>query len=383
MIIFASADRYQALQKVVSAIASHLKNGRELKVVDMSGERLNLLLDTKNSTISYFDHSQIVDNIWMMLNPHALEWWKLLGLEDKDSLELPCLPGIEDLTRIIKLAQVIDEHKDFHLLIVILPHPLHAIKLLQMAQKGPDLVEQLVDPLLNWWDKTRRSLSTVEKMFRLNLPSSKKLRLEDAWKKKFETLQRITSERNQHNFICFIDQESRNLDQLQHRFSTFALHSAFPTHLVIQDAEKAILEQIESDCSDSPFTLIKWPEEKQKNIAKMLLEAPSNRQTKFTINEDRSINIFMPGVQKNFLNIKQTFESIHLIYQGNHRLIEIPEAWKKMRCERAQIKLSWLTLSFLDDSEDGLHPNHHATRKKGVPGRIGKIQPNTAKTSDP
>ena len=383
MIIFASADRYQALQKVVSAIASHLKNGRELKVVDMSGERLNLLLDTKNSTISYFDHIQMVDNIWMMLNPHALEWWKLLGLEDKDSLELPCLPGIEDLTRIIKLAQVIDEHKDFNLLIVILPHPLHAIKLLQMAQKGPDLVEQLVDPLLNWWDKTRKSLSTVEKMFRLNLPSSKKLRLKDAWKKKFETLQRITSERNQHNFICFIDQESRNLDQLQHRFSTFALHSAFPTHLVIQDAEKAILEQIESDYSYSPFTLIKWPKEKQQNIAKMLVEAPSNGQIKFTKNENRSINIFMPGVQKNLLKIKQTIENIHLLYQGNHRLIEIPEAWKNMRCKRAQIKLSWLTLSFLDESVDGLHPNHHATRKKGVPGRIGKIQPNTAKTSDP
>ena len=382
MIIFASADRYQALQKVVSAIAIYLENGRELNVVDMSGERLNLLLDTKNSTISHFDHCQTVHNIWTMLNPHALEWWKLLGLEDKDSLELPCLPGIEDLTRIIKLAQVIDEHKDFNLLVVILPHPLHAIKLLQMAQKGPDLVEQLVDPLLNWWDKTRKSLSTVEKMFRLNLPSSKKLRLEDAWKKKFETLQRITSERNKHNFICFIDQESRNLDQLQHRFSTFALHSAFPTHLVIQDAEKAILEQIESDCSYSPFTLIKWPDEKQQNIAKILLEAASNRQTKFTKYEDRSINIFMPGVQKNFLKIKQTFENIHLIYQGNHRLIEIPEAWKKMRCERAQIKSSWLTLSFLDESEDGLHPNHHATRKKGVPGRIGKIQPNTAKTSD-
>ena len=74
--------------------------------------------------------------------------------------------------------------------------------------------------------------------------------------------------------------------------------------------------------------------------------------------------------------------NIYLIYQGNHRAIEIPEAWKKMRCGRAQIKLSWLTLLFLDDIEDGLHPNHHATRKKGVPGKIGKIQPNTAKTSD-
>ena len=71
LIIFASADRYQALQKVVSAIASHLKKERELKIIDMSGERLNLLLENKNSTISYFDHSQIVDDIWMMLNPHA------------------------------------------------------------------------------------------------------------------------------------------------------------------------------------------------------------------------------------------------------------------------------------------------------------------------
>ena len=201
------------------------------------------------------------------------------------------------------------------------------------------------------------------------------------WKKKFETLQRITSERNQHNFICFIDQESRNLDQLQHRFSNFALHGVFPTHLVIQDAEKLIVEQIESDCSDIPFTLIKWPEEKQQNIAKMLLEAPlivePNSPTRKIC---QSIYLCL-GFKKS-LRIKQTVDNIYLIYKGNHRAIEIPEAWKKMRCGRAQIKLSWLTLLFLDDIEDGLHPNHHATRKKGVPGRIGKIQPNTAKTSD-
>ncbi|GIS14299.1 MAG: hypothetical protein CM15mP116_08820 [Synechococcus sp.] len=73
--------------------------------------------------------------IWDNLNPHAIEWWKLLSLDNKDSLELPDLPGIEDLTRIIQLAEVIDQLKNHEVLIVVMPPPMHAIKLLQMSQK--------------------------------------------------------------------------------------------------------------------------------------------------------------------------------------------------------------------------------------------------------
>ena len=34
-----------------------------------------------------------------------------------------------------------------------------------------------------------------------------------------------------------------------------------------------------------------------------------------------------------------------------------------------------------DESDvDGLHPIHHASKKNGVPGKTGRIQPSTAKT---
>ena len=348
MIIFASADRYQALQELVIAHQKYLPVGKYLQILDMTGERLSLKDSTKrNATVSYFNHSQVADKIWQILNPHALDWWRLLSLENKDSLELPGLPGIEDLTKVIHLAQTIDQLESHEVLIVILPPPLHAIKLLQMSQKGPDLIEQLLDPLLNWWDTTRKSLSAVEKMLRLNLPSSEQLRLTENWKKKFEKLQTISTARNKHNFIAFLDQESKNFDQLQHRFSTFALHGTFPTHVVIQDEHSEILEQIKRNYEDSPLTIIKWSNERLENCAKALLKDPCNKKTILTNQDKKSIHLFLPGVKKDVLKIKQTSDSIHLLYHGNHRSIVIPEKWRALRCKRAQMESAWLTLSFL------------------------------------
>ena len=177
MILFASADRYQALQDLVSVIRKYLQAGKHLHVLDMSGERLSLQDADDDWTLTYFNHREVSKTIWDNLNPHAIEWWKLLSLDNKDSLELPDLPGIEDLTRIIQLAEVIDQLKNHEVLIVVMPPPMHAIKLLQMSQKGPDLIEKLLEPLLNWWDETHKSLSAVEKLLRIHLPSSQQLSL--------------------------------------------------------------------------------------------------------------------------------------------------------------------------------------------------------------
>ena len=78
----------------------------------MSGERMSVQDTANNWTLTYFNHREITKIIWQNLNPHAIEWWKLLSLDNKDSLELPDLPGIEDLTRIIQLAEVIDQLKE-------------------------------------------------------------------------------------------------------------------------------------------------------------------------------------------------------------------------------------------------------------------------------
>ena len=348
MILFASADRYQALQELVSALQEHLNAGKHLHVLDMSGERLSLQGIANNWTLTYYNHSKVTENIWSVLNPHATEWWDLLSLDNKDSLELPELPGIEDLTRMIQLAEVIDQLKNHEVLIVVMPPPLHAIKLLQMAQKGPDLIEKLLEPLLNWWDATRKSLSAVEKMLRLHLPSSQQLRLTAHWKNKFEALQSITIDRNKHNFVAFLDHEFKNHDQLQHRFSTFALHGTFPTHLAIQDGNPELMQKIERDYKNAPLTLIQWSKKNAEICSKILLKAVCNEQTDYKDEDRKTFHLFIPGIDKKSLKIKQTAENIHILHHGCHRSIDIPETWRTLRCHRAQIESDWLILTFLE-----------------------------------
>lgn len=346
MILFASADRYHALQELVSVFTKQLPADKHLHVLDISGERMSIQNTTNNWTLTYFDHSEVAKSIWQTLNSHSNEWWKLLSLDDKDSLELPELPGIEDLTRIIQLSEVIHQLKNHEVLIVVMPPPLHAIKLLKMAQKGPDLIEKLLEPLLNWWDTTRKSLSAVEKMLRLHLPSSKQLRLTENWKTKFHELQTITTNRNKHNFVAFLDQESKDFDQLQHRFSTFAMQGALPTHFAIQNGGTDILQQIQSDYGNTPLNVIKWSNIKPEIDLNTLLDEDKNKQIEFTDEDNKEIHLFIPGVQKKSLMIKQTVGNIHILHQGSHRSIDIPETWRTLRCQRAQIESSWLILKF-------------------------------------
>ena len=347
MILFASADRYQALQELVSVFRKCLPADKHLHVLDMSGERMSLQDTANNWTLTYFNHSEITKIIWQNLNPHAIEWWKLLSLDNKDSLELPDLPGIEDLTRIIQLAEVIDQLKEHEVLIVVMPPPLHAIKLLQMAQKGPDLIEKLLEPLLNWWDATRKSLSAVEKMLRLHLPSSQQLRLTEHWKNKFEALQKITINKNRHNFLAFLDHEFKNYDQLQHRLSTFALHGAFPTHLAIQDGNSELMQKIKRNYENAPITLIQWSEEDREICSKIIFDSVCNKETDFKVEDRKTIHLFIPGIDKKSLKVKQTAGNIHILNRGSHRSIDIPQSWRTLQCQRAQIESDWLILTFL------------------------------------
>ena len=347
MILFASADRYQALQDLVSVIRKYLQAGKHLHVLDMSGERLSLQDTDDDWTLTYFNHREVSKTIWDNLNPHAIEWWKLLSLDNKDSLELPDLPGIEDLTRIIQLAEVIDQLKNHEVLIVVMPPPMHAIKLLQMSQKGPDLIEKLLEPLLNWWDETRKSLSAVEKLLRIHLPSSQQLRLTEHWKNKFEALQTITTNRKNHNFVAILDHEFKNHDQLQHRLSTFALHGVCPTHLAIQGANPDSMQNIERDYKNAPLTLIQWPPKFTKSCSQSLLKAADNEQTDFKDEATKSIHLFVPGIDKNSLKIKQTAGNIHIIHHGSRRSIDIPESWTRLQCQHARIESDWLILNFL------------------------------------
>ena len=350
LILLVSADRYTSLHQWLSDLFSNQTIDSEIKLYDLSGEfslDLSEFTANNNCVVQHFNHTSILKRLWKQLNPHAMEWWQLLDIASKQATELPPLPGIEDLTRLIFFSEALDSAATGTILIAILPTPLHALKILGMAQQGPALIDQLLEPLLNWWDTTRQTLSAVEKILRLRLPSSQQLRLNDAWKGRLHLLQKTISDRSNHHFTLILDGKNYKPKQLRNRLSIAGMHRAIPHILIVEEASTETNVEIENECRNGPIML-------NKSIT-----VPDLAQESKTTDEKKSIDgieewdaesicvrIFLPGMTKSDLNIEQIDASINLIFNGYSRTIALPTEFLSKQCERAQITQGWLTLWF-------------------------------------
>ena len=350
VILLISADRYTALHQWLKELLSSQAKATQIKLIDLSGE-FNCdhgeLTANNNFVIQDFDHAAILKRLWEQLNPHATEWWKLLDIADKQSIELPPLPGIDDLTRLILFSEALDCTSSDTLMIAILPTPLHALKMLGMAQQGPALIDELLEPLLNWWDTTRKTLSAVEKILRLRLPSSEKLRLNDALKNRFYLLQKTISNRSNHHFTLILDGKNYKPEQIKRRLSVAGMHRALPHILIVEEASKAVNTEIKNECQNGPITT-------QESIT-----IPDLKQNFTTTNPNKScdliekwnaeshcVEIFLPGVSKVGLNVQQISQIVYLTFNGYCRRIILPTEFSAKQCERAQITNGWLSLWF-------------------------------------
>ncbi|HBM51479.1 MAG TPA: hypothetical protein DDZ97_00140 [Deltaproteobacteria bacterium] len=352
LILLASADRYSALHQWLQELLDIQQENFDIRLVNLSGE-FNLDISdftAKNNFIAEsFNHLSSLARLWEQLNPHAKEWWQLLDIASKQSIELPQLPGVEDLTRLIFLSEILDRAPESTLIIVILPAPLHALKLLDMAQQGPALIDQLLEPLLNWWDTTRQTLSTVEKLLRLRLPSSQQLRLNEIWKGRLHLLQQTISDRNNHHFTLILDGKNYKPEQLIYRLSVAGMHRAIPHLLIVEDACNTSNIEIENECRNGPTTFNKSiivPESEQET------KAMKDKNKSLSIEEwnpeNLCMKIFLPGVKKDDINIQQIDLTINLILNGYCRKIDLPTELESKQCKRAQMTESWLNLWFGD-----------------------------------
>ena len=350
VILLISADRYTALHQWLQELLSSQTIATEIKLIDLSGE-FNVdygeLTANNNCIIHNFNHAAILERLWEQLNPHAKEWWQLLDIANKQSIELPPLPGIDDLTRLILFSEALDFTSSDTLLIAILPTPLHALKMLGMAQQGPALIDELLEPLLNWWDTTRKTLSAVEKILRLRLPSSQKLRLNDALKNRFHLLQKTISNRSDHHFTLILDGKNYKPEQIKRRLSVAGMHRALPHLLIVEEASKAVNIEIKNECQNGPISTkesITIPDLKQK----VTTTNPNNTYDLIEKwnTESLCVEIFLPGVSKVGLNVQQIAETIHLTFNGYCRRIILPTEFSSKQCERAQITNGWLSLWF-------------------------------------
>ena len=349
VIRFISSDRCRTLHSVINElIQADIISSRSM-LLDTRGDFADLETFGQEYEWIQFDHNQVLEDLWNELNPHAKEWWDLLDISDKQSAELPSLPGIEDITRLIFICRHLKTAISHQDIVVILPHPHHAIRLLGMAQQGPFLIENLLEPLLNWWDNTRKSLSAVETLLRIKLPSSQQLRLSAQWRHYFEYLQTLCNDRMLHRFYLILDGADQSILHLMRRLSLCGMNAVTPSGLIVSDLDSQAMIQISKELDPSMIELVSNDQLSKDKIETIESKYKANL---FLDSPHQSIAVYLPGVDKTELVIKQSGTTIFLFYLGQKRVIELPISLNTLTCQRGQINLGWLTLRFIQPEQN-------------------------------
>jgi arsenite/tail-anchored protein-transporting ATPase len=349
LIHLVSADRYSALHAWLLNLSLNQISNRTIELIDLTSEWMvdvAHMRSGRDCVVNHFNHAQTVDEIWCSLNPHAKEWWDLLDISTKQSFELPTLPGIEDLTRLIYLSEKLEHAADNNHIVIVLPQPIHAAKLLKMAQQGPDLIDLLLEPLLNWWDSMHHTLATVEKIFRLNLPSSQQLRLNNSWKSRLLRLQQTIKNRNYYHLSFLLDSTDYSHSQVMNRLGVLSMCDSIPHFVSLIGLEKSVADEIETSFAHSPMIISQSIEAPDLPTETQQVNRHTSLETKQWDGENNTMKVFLPGIRKEELNIQQVGQVVHLVYMGHHRAIELAEEFVSTTCERAQISSGWLTLFF-------------------------------------
>ena len=343
MIRFLSSDRCRTLHSLIDKLIQSNVINSKTALLDARGNFGDLATRYREYEWIQFDHNQTLEDLWIELNPHAKEWWDLLDISEKQSPELPELPGLEDISRLIFICQKLTTIDQDEEMVVVLPHPNHAVQLLGMAQQGPLLIENLLEPLLNWWDNTRKSLSAVETFLRIKLPTSQQLRLTSQWRQNFETLQALTNDRNIHRFYLVLDGDHQNQCSLNRRISVCGMHAVTPSALILSDLDIEVMAQLDEELDASMMTTTSI--DNLNEITLDRLEISTKANLVFNASQ-QSISVFLPGVSKKDLVIKQIGETVFLFYLGQKRALHLTDSLKALTCQKGQMHLGWLTLSF-------------------------------------
>lgn len=279
--------------------------------------------------------------LWTQLQPRLEPWLALLELKDLDPLLTPPLPGVEMLLRCLCLAEAVERNPH---LTVLLPAPSEATALLELARTGPALVEGLLEPLLLWWDQIRQSLSSLELVLRLRLPSSAGLRLDDTWRRRLEHLAETLAPEGPWQFTVVLDQGDPAAELLRRRLIAMAFRGFAPSRLGVHGQGAAALLAAPPPwlAGTVPVAALDQPADAQALAA--LLDLPP-REQQASAEPDRIV-LALPGLLKDELEVEQNGSVLLLRSKGQRRLVPLPAELQGKRCSGARLEGGRLELRF-------------------------------------
>lgn len=305
-------------------------------VLDLTGEAW-LPERLPEASLNSYDALAYGLSLWEQLLPRLDPWLELLELRQLEPLLAPPLPGLDMLLRCLALAEAHERHPH---LIVLLPAPSEATALLELARTGPALVEGLLEPLLHWWDQIRQSLSSLELVLRLRLPSSAGLRLDDLWRGRLERLAAALSPDGSWQFTVVLDQSDADPELLRRRLAAMAFRACVPTRLGLEGAAAEALLASTPSWLPGAFPCVAF--DPREPDALLQLE-PAARSP---MAEADQLVLLLPGALKRELDVQQIGSVLVLRCRGQRRLVTLPVALEGKVCSGARLEGGLLELRF-------------------------------------
>ena len=341
------------------AVAGHLQrclasDWQQPLLLDLSGDCLLTSLEATHplATGTCFQQADYQRLAWGRLAPGLVEWLELLQLLAARPELLPPLPGVAQLLQCFALADWLAPEPAAEVgvgAVVLLP-PLHqALQLLEVARTGPALVEQWLDPLLAWWQETRKSLSRLDLVLRLKLPDGEALRLSSLWRQKLNDLASQLADPGCHQLLCVLDAGAGQPRLLSDRLCRIYLQDFQPARLWIRGpgagpAEKALA------AITGPMALGHGP---QLHSGGRQLEAwldqdwTAEPPLKWHIEAGTTVcKLLLPGLRKELLQVQQIDGQVLIQVAGSRRLLPLPDDLAGQSCTGAKLVGRHLQLQF-------------------------------------
>lgn len=290
------------------------------------------------------------DQIWEQLQP-VLEPWSALLEGSLDHLERPSsreIPGLDALLSCLYLAHhAADGGTDgADALIVVLPPLEQALPLLQLACRGPDVLEGLWRPLLLWWSQTRQRLAQVELLLRLRLPSADNLALSEPWRQALERLaERLCAP--QAEVLLALAAEPEDLASLGRRLVAIPL-CGMPRLRLWLDAElpAAATVPLEQQFGLPLFSGRRLP---SSSDAADWLNRQLPLQTTLWETPDHGVwrcRLYLPGLEREGLQVQRQDHCLQIRSSGMRLAVPMPEEWAQLTCRSARLDAPWLVIDF-------------------------------------
>jgi hypothetical protein len=289
------------------------------------------------------------EQIWQQLLPVLEPWSDLLegalpAHEPPPSREIP---GFDALLSCLYLADQCAQAAvaEADALILLLAPLEQSLPMLQLACRGPDLLEGLWRPLLLWWSQARQRLAQVELLLRLRLPAAETLELSSRWRDCLDQLaQRLSAPSVE--VLLALAAEREDLASLGARVVSLPL-SGLPRLRLWLDADlpPADAEQLRRQLT-VPLLVGPSPCFRRQASSWLASALPPETQLWESHEAVQRCRLYLPGLVREGLQVQRQKQIVQIRSGGLRLSVPLPADWSQLECRSARLESPWLVIDF-------------------------------------